>query len=208
MKANTYTTTGSKSSTPTTLDKEVFGVMVENAVLLAQVYEINRRNSRSINALAKTRGEVRGGGKKPWKQKGTGRARAGTIRSPIWRGGGITFGPTGELALKKVSRASKNTALKQALSLAAKADSVKVIKKLPDSGKTKDFIEVLGKIDADRRVVLVALDDNEMVKRGSSNIPGVEHTTVNRLNANDVLDSNVVVVEEKALEMLKQRLEK
>ena len=95
MAVSTYTASGSKASTPAKLSKEVFGVEVANHQLLKQAYEAYLANGRDNLALTKKRGDVSGGGKKPWKQKGTGRARFGSSRNPIWRGGGIVFGPNG-----------------------------------------------------------------------------------------------------------------
>ncbi len=99
--ANTYTASGTKATTAVKLDKEIFGVEVTNHQLLKDVYTAYLSNGRLNLAVTKTRGLVSGGGKKPWKQKGTGRARFGSSRVPIWRGGGITFGPTGLENYKK-----------------------------------------------------------------------------------------------------------
>src|SRR3982750_983319 len=96
MSVATYTKTGTKATTPAKLDKTVFGVEPKNHELIKAAYDMYLANGRENLAVTKTRGLVRGGGKKPWKQKGTGRARFGSSRVPIWRGGGITFGPTGE----------------------------------------------------------------------------------------------------------------
>jgi large subunit ribosomal protein L4 len=99
MAVTTYTKTGTKATTAAKLDKTVFGVMPQNHELLKASYVAYLSNGRDNLAVTKTRGLVRGGGRKPWKQKGTGRARFGSSRVPIWRGGGITFGPTGEETL-------------------------------------------------------------------------------------------------------------
>ena len=118
MATPTYSVAGTKATTAAKLSKEVFGVEVKNHQLLRQAYEAYLANGRENLAVVKTRGLVRGGGKKPWKQKGTGRARFGSSRNPIWRGGGIVFGPTGEENYtKKISTTSKRVALRQALSL-------------------------------------------------------------------------------------------
>src|SRR4051812_6031887 len=96
MAVATYTKAGTKATTPAKLDKAVFGLDVNNHELIKAAYTAYLANGRENLAVTKTRGLVRGGGKKPWKQKGTGRARFGSSRVPIWRGGGITFGPTGQ----------------------------------------------------------------------------------------------------------------
>src|SRR6266542_3979615 len=112
----TYTKSGSKAAAAAKLDAAVFAVMPGNHELLKLAYTAYLANGRDNLALTKTRGLVRGGGKKPWKQKGTGRARFGSSRNPIWRGGGIVFGPTGlENYTKKVPTQSKRLAIRQAL---------------------------------------------------------------------------------------------
>jgi large subunit ribosomal protein L4 len=127
-----------------TLPKEVFAVEVSNHELLKLAYDSYLANSRQASATTLQRGEVRGGGKKPWRQKGTGRARFGSIRNPIWRGGGIVFGPRGnENYTKKLPKTSKRVALRQALTLANEADKF-VIDEVKTSGKTAEvakFIE-------------------------------------------------------------------
>src|SRR3989344_4341487 len=120
MAVETYTKSGAKASSPAKLDKAVFGLKVDNHQLLKEAYLAHLSNSRSNLAKTKKRGEVRGGGAKPWRQKGTGRARVGSIRSPIWTGGGVTFGPTGsENYNRRINTKAKRQALRQALSLAA-----------------------------------------------------------------------------------------
>ncbi|MCA9328043.1 50S ribosomal protein L4, partial [Candidatus Saccharibacteria bacterium] len=131
MATPTYSASGAKATTPAKLSKDVFGVEVKNHQLLKQAYETYLANGRDNLAVVKTRGLVRGGGKKPWKQKGTGRARFGSTRNPIWRGGGIVFGPTGEENCSvKLPTASKRVALRQALTLANEAGKISVIEKL------------------------------------------------------------------------------
>jgi large subunit ribosomal protein L4 len=113
------------ATTAKTLPKEVFGVEVKNHELLKLAYDSYLANSRLVGATTKQRGEVRGGGKKPWQQKGTGRARFGSSRNPIWRGGGIVFGPRGnENYTKKISTSSKQLAIRQALTLANQSDKI------------------------------------------------------------------------------------
>src|ERR1035437_2230313 len=108
MSVPTYTAAGTKATTSAKLDKTVFGVVIKSHELLKHAYTTYLANGRRNLAAAKTRGDVRGGGKKPWKQKGTGRARFGSTRNPIWRGGGVAFGPNGtENHMKKLSTTSK-----------------------------------------------------------------------------------------------------
>src|SRR6185437_12915070 len=128
MAVATYTKAGAKATTAVTLDKKVFGLKVTNHQLLKEAYLAYLGNGRTAAARTKKRGEVSGGGKKPWRQKGTGNARFGSSRNPIWRGGGIAFGPTGEQNYAaKLSVQAKRQALRQALSLAAASDKITVI---------------------------------------------------------------------------------
>src|SRR6266545_1054603 len=119
MAVSTYTKSGTKATTPAKLDKKIFGVEVKNHNLLKIAYLAYLANGRPNLAITKKRGEVRGGGAKPWRQKGTGRARVGSSRNPLWRGGGIAFGPTGnENYSHKINTKTKREAIRQALSLA------------------------------------------------------------------------------------------
>src|SRR3954471_3747538 len=145
MAVATFTKAGTKATTAAKLDKAVFGVEAKNHELLKQAYVTYQANGRENLAVVKTRGLVRGGGKKPWRQKGTGRARFGSSRNPIWRGGGIVFGPTGlENYTKKLPTATKRLATRQALSLASGSDKIVVIEKLTSKeGKTGEFAKLL-----------------------------------------------------------------
>src|SRR5580658_7425804 len=128
MNAATFTKTGTKATTAATLDKSVFGLETIQHDLLKQAYVIYLANGRQNLAVTKTRGMVSGGGKKPWKQKGTGRARFGSSRVPIWRGGGVAFGPTGqENYARTMPLTAKRTALRQALSQAAQEKRVIIL---------------------------------------------------------------------------------
>src|SRR6185369_7414813 len=150
MSVPTFTKSGAKATTPAKLDKAVFAVMPENHELLKLAYSAYLANGRDNLAVTKTRGLVSGGGKKPWKQKGTGRARFGSSRNPIWRGGGIAFGPTGnENYTIKVNVNAKRLALRQALSLAASEGRIRVIETFDcKDGKVAPVAKLLGKIEA------------------------------------------------------------
>src|SRR3989338_3304653 len=148
MTVATYTKSGSKASTPLKLDKAIFGVKVDNHQLLKDAYLAYQANGRQNLAKAKKRGEVRGGGQKPWRQKGTGRARFGSSRNPIWTGGGVAFGPTGnENYSRKISTQAKRLAIRQALSLAADDGKVIIIETFAcPEGKIKPTIAFMNKI--------------------------------------------------------------
>jgi large subunit ribosomal protein L4 len=202
MAVLTYTKTGNKATTPAKLDKKVFGVEVANHDLLKRSYDAYLANGRLNLAVALKRGEVRGGGRKPWKQKGTGRARFGSSRVPIWRGGGITFGPTGnENYSKKMTTASKRLALRQALTLAVNDNKLKVIEGLESKdGKAKDVAKLLDKIEANRNVIVVVDNREELLDRATRNLPNVITTQATYLNVYDLLNADSIVMTSQALE--------
>jgi len=212
MAVSTYTASGSKASTPAKLSKDVFGVEVPNHQLLKQAYETYLANGRENLALTKKRGDVSGGGKKPWKQKGTGRARFGSSRVPIWRGGGVAFGPTGnQNYTMKLSVGSKRTALRQALSLANKAGKLIVIDTFAcPAGKTKETIKLLEtqKITKEQRVLLVVSVKDDMVRRATNNVNQVKAIQAMYLNVFDILNADKILVSKKALDLVSEWLRK
>ncbi|MCA9324275.1 50S ribosomal protein L4 [Candidatus Saccharibacteria bacterium] len=210
MATPTYTKSGSKATTAAKLDKAVFGVEVASHSLLKQAYNTYLANGRENLAKTLRRGEVRGGGKKPWKQKGTGRARFGSIRVPIWRGGGITFGPLGEENYsKKLSTSAKRTAIRQALTLKAQADRVIVVEALSlKDGKAKDASTLLKKIGASRSVLVVVEDKTPEIVRAFSNLEGVTLSHAMYVNVYDVMNADYVVISEKALTIITEWLGK
>lgn len=153
-------------------------------------------NQRLGTAKTKTRMEVRGGGRKPWRQKGTGRARHGSIRSPIWRGGGITFGPTGQQNFKQIlPRKIKRLALKSALTVKVNDGSLIVLDQLTmDLPKTKEMVGVLGNLKTGRKVLIVTDATQENVVKSARNIPGVKTTNANQLNVYDILNTDNLVI--------------
>lgn len=204
MATPTYTKSGTKATTAVSLDKNVFGLEVSNHQLVKDAYVAYLANGRENHAVTKTRGLVSGGGKKPWKQKGTGRARFGSSRVPIWRGGGITFGPTGqENYSKKLSTAAKRQAIRQALSLANQANKVSVIDSFESKdGKVKPVVELLNKIGADRSVLLVVDQKDEMIVRATNNIPYLKVVQPNYLNVFDVLNAHNILIVKSTLETI------
>lgn len=208
MAVATYSKTGTKSSTAANLPKTVFAEKIENHELLKQAYESYLAKGRGNSAKTITRGDVRGGGKKPWKQKGTGRARHGSIRSPIWRGGGITFGPSGEENYsKKLTKKASRKALRQSLTLSAEAGKLIVIDSFESKdGKTSDVTKLLAKIGASRRVLLVVEDKTQMLDRSSRNIPNLKVTQANYLNVFDVMNADSLVVTKKSLDLISEWL--
>jgi large subunit ribosomal protein L4 len=209
VNAATYTKSGTKATTPVKLNDEVFAQIPENMELIKLAYVAYLANGRVNLAVSKKRGEVSGGGKKPWKQKGTGRARAGSIRSPIWRGGGITFGPTGEENYtKSISTVAKRTALRQALSLAAKDGRIKVIESFDlKDNKTAEASKLLSKLDAQKGNVLLAVENVSVeLTRAVRNITSVKLIQSTYANVYDVTNADHIVITKPALEALTAQL--
>lgn len=206
----TYTKTGTKATTAVKLASDVFAVMPENHELLKLAYTAYLANGRENLAKVKTRGLVRGGGKKPWRQKGTGRARFGSSRNPIWRGGGIVFGPTGEENYtKKMHVTAKRQAVRQALSLAASESRIKVVEAFVNKdGKVADTTKFLNKIEATGSILLVLEHKDELTNRATNNLQNVKVVTAKYLNVYDVMNSDTIVVAEKALAIVNEWLGK
>ena len=207
--ATTYTAAGAKSAAKTTLDRSVFGVEVKSHALLKQAYVSYLANGRLNLAVTKTRGLVSGGGKKPWKQKGTGRARFGSSRVPIWRGGGITFGPTGnENYSLKMNIKAKRQAIRQALSLAVNSDKLKVVDSFSSmEKKTKDLNIFLGKVGAQQgRVLCVVSEKDASKERAAGNIANLKVTSAMYLNVFDVMNADHILVSKKSLDVISEWL--
>ena len=187
----------------TTLPKSVFAVEDRNHELLKLAYDAYLANNRLASATTKQRGEVRGGGKKPWRQKGTGRARFGSIRNPIWRGGGIVFGPRGnENYTKKISKTSKRVALRQALTV--KAEKV-LVADIKTTGKTAEVAKFLKDNKLNRRILIVAEKTEELI-RATNNIQEVLLVSPMYLNVFDIMNADNIVIEPKALEVIESWL--
>lgn len=206
MSVATFTKAGSKATTPAKLDKAVFGVEVTSHDLLKQAYISYLANGRTNLAQTLKRGEVSGGGKKPWRQKGTGRARFGSSRNPIWTGGGIAFGPTGnENYSRRLNTAAKRQALRQALSLSQ--DKIKVIEAFDaKEGKVKPVVSLLSKLGANRSALLVVDKKDELVDRATRNLPEVKAVQAKYLNVYDILNAHSIVITKSALEMVHEWL--
>ena len=187
----------------TKLNKDIFNLEVENHELLKLTYDAYLANSRSSHAKTLKRGEVSGGGKKPWKQKGTGRARFGSTRNPIWRHGGVAFGRTGEENFtKKVSKAAKKLAVRQALSLKNAEKAVLVLDpKYKLTGKTKDGAKILKDLKLEDKFVLaVVAEKTPEILRSTNNLENVKLVRATYLNTFDILNADVIIFGQKALE--------
>jgi len=200
MKASSYSASGTKQA-DVTLDAAVFG-LTPNAELLAQAYRAYLANQRTNNAQTLTRGLVSGGGKKPYRQKGTGRARTGSIRNPIWRGGGITFGPTGlENYSQKLPKKMARAAILQALS--AKVDAISIIASFSfDQPSTSAAVATLDQLGANGNIVIIAAESTTATRKSVANIPFVELLEVSRLNGFDLMNADTIIIEQAALDLL------
>ena len=184
------------------LNKEVFGLTVDNHELVKLAYDAYLANSRSSHAKTLRRGEVSGGGKKPWRQKGTGRARFGSTRVPIWRHGGVAGGRTGlENFTKKISKSAKKLAVRQALSLQNADKAVMVLDEpVQLSGKTKEAYALLQKLGiADKQVLAVVKEKTPELLRATNNIPNLKLVRATYLTVFDILNADVVVFSPEAL---------
>lgn len=191
-----------------TLPKDVFAVDVPNHELLKLAYDSYLANARLASATTKQRGEVRGGGKKPWKQKGTGRARFGSTRNPIWRGGGIVFGPRGnENYTKKLSKTSKRVAIKQALTLANKDNRI-IVKDISTTGKTAEIVKFLQDNKIDRKVLIVVDEKTPELIRATNNLRQVHLVSALYLNVFDILNADTIVLNNKSVPVITDWLNK
>jgi large subunit ribosomal protein L4 len=201
MSVSVFSKTGVKSASTAKLDKSVFGLEVESHHLLQEAYTMYLANGRRNLAVTKTRGLVSGGGRKPWKQKGTGRARFGSSRNPIWRGGGIAFGPTGEENYsKQMNLKAKRLAIRQALSLQSKASKLIVLEALEvKTGKTADLAKFLKKISATGNTLIVVGSKTPELVRAATNIQNVKVIAAKYLNVFDTLNADHIVFTQEAL---------
>ena len=185
------------------LNDAVFGVEInEHLVHLAVVRQL--ANNRQGTQKAKTRSEVRGGGRKPWRQKGTGHARQGSIRAPQWTGGGVVFAPVPRDYEVKMNKKERRAALKSALTSKVQENKLVVVDSLAlAEAKTKEMQKVLTNLKADKALVVTA-DDDQKVVLSARNIADVQTATVNTLNVYDVMKHNTVVVTKDAVASIEE----
>lgn len=184
------------------LNKDIFEVKVTNHDLLKKAYNAYLANSRTAFAKTKTRGEVRGGGKKPWRQKGTGRARFGSSRNPIWRGGGIAFGPIGKQNYKiRLSKQEKRVALTQALTLANQDKLIKIVD-IKATGKTKDMAKFIADQKVTGRILMVVGDKTPELIRSTNNIADLKLVSAMYLNVFDILNADYLLIDQAGLDKI------
>src|SRR5699024_1369675 len=182
------------------LNETVFGIE-PNEHIVTEAVKLQRSATRQGTHAAKTRSNVRGGGKKPWRQKGTGQARHGSIRSPLWVGGGVTFGPQPRKYGYNMPKKVRRIALKSALSLKAQSDSVLVLEGLSfEAPKTKEFVSLLDALNVNEKVLVVLAEKDDVVARSASNLKGVKVITVKELNVLDLLTHDKLILTKDAAE--------
>ena len=188
------------------LSSKVFGAKV-NETLLYEVLRAQASSRRKGTASTKERSQVRGGGRKPWRQKGTGRARAGSIRSPIWKGGGTTFGPHPKDYSYSLPKKARRKALRCALSSKFKEKKISILDKIElKEPKTKRMANILTNLRSGKKPLLVVEKKNEMVRRSARNIEGVKVLSPNSLNVYDLLNQDRLIVTKEALGRLEGNL--
>lgn len=186
------------------LPKEIFELPM-NSDLVHQVAISQMANQRIVTAQTKNRGEVRGGGKKPWRQKGTGRARHGSRRSPIWRGGGVTFGPTKDRVFKKkINKKMKNKALFMVLSEKAKSNLLVVLDELKlEKAKTKSLAKLIGNFKKGSFLIALPKIEKNVILAGR-NLTGVEVVEARNLNVLDLLSSKYLMMPKESIKVVKE----
>lgn len=188
------------------LSEAVFAAPV-NEGLMHQAVQMQLANRRVGTAATKTRGMVQGGGRKPWRQKGTGRARQGSIRSPIWRGGGTVFGPQPREYGFTMPRKQRRAALRSALTSKVRSEDLLVVDRLDfDSPRTKEMAATLKRLQSPKKVLLVTEKADENVKLSARNIPGVTTIRAQDLNVYDVLNNSRLVITRSAVGVVEEVL--
>ncbi len=196
----------SSKTTEAEVSEKIFGVEI-NKDLIAQLIKIYIENSHPGTKAQKNRSAVRGGGKKPWRQKGTGRARAGTSRSPLWRGGGVVFPASTKSAKpKKLNKKMYKSAMRSIFSSLAKENRVFLSDQINiENPKTKDFVEFLKKNELNEGLFIVDEISNNL-SLASRNLPNVNVTNLNTLNPINLLKFNSVVIAENCLNLIEEKL--
>lgn len=186
------------------LDDKVFGIEV-NETALHTVVVAQLANARQGTQSTKTRAEVRGGGRKPWRQKGTGRARHGSIRSPIWTGGGVVFAPKPRDFRLSVTKKVRRLALKSALTSKVKDQKILVLDKLElEDIKTKRMVEILKNLKAEATCLIVLHESDRKVIKSTGNIQGVKTSLVNNLNVYDILKYEHFIITKDAVKKVEE----
>ncbi|QJC94675.1 LSU ribosomal protein L4p (L1e) [Bacillus mojavensis] len=188
------------------LNASVFGIEPNESVVFDAIL-MQRASLRQGSHKVKNRSEVRGGGRKPWRQKGTGRARQGSIRSPQWRGGGVVFGPTPRCYSYKLPKKVRRLAIKSVLSSKVNDNNIIVLEDLTlDTAKTKEMAAILKGLSVEKKALIVTADANEAVALSARNIPGVTVVEANGINVLDVVNHEKLLITKAAVEKVEEVL--
>jgi large subunit ribosomal protein L4 len=202
MKVPLYTLSGKKRKKQVELPDHIFAAPVNEAVM-HQALVRQLANARLGTHKTKTRGEVRGGGAKPWRQKGTGRARHGSIREPQWRGGGTVFGPQPRSYRQKMPKKMRHLALKGGLTVKAQEEKILVLDGLEmEEPKTKEMLTILENLKVEDSALILLPERNSNVERSAGNVPGVKTLRANYLNLRDLLNHDWLIMPLGALEVI------
>ncbi|MCE7793862.1 50S ribosomal protein L4 [Salipaludibacillus sp. CUR1] len=204
-KVTLYNQTGSQVG-DIELSDNIFGIEPNESVLYDAVV-MQQASQRQGTHSTKGRSDVRGGGRKPWRQKGTGRARHGTIRSPIWVGGGVTFGPTPRSYGYKMPKKQRRLALRSALSSKVNEENIRVVEGLSlEAPKTKEMKQILAGLTADTKALVVSNDYNDAVALSVRNLPGVKFVTADGVNVLDLLNHEKLIITQDAVKQVEEVL--
>ena len=205
MELQVYKQDGTKASM-LTVNKDVFGIE-PHMTILHDVVVAQRNAMRQGTHKTKTRSEVRGGGRQPWRQKGTGRARQGSRRSPIWRGGGVTFGPTPRSYGSKLNRKAKRLALKSALSYHVLNNNVVVLETLQQNDiKTKNFVTMMNALNLTEKTLFVDKELQDVIILSGRNIPKVKLENADHTSVYQLMDANQLVLTVEAIKYFEEVL--
>ena len=187
------------------LNNNLFDAKI-NKHIVHQIVKRYLAGKRRGTASTKNRSEVRGGGKKPWKQKGTGRARAGSIRSPLWVGGGVIFGPENRDYSYPIPKKMRLVALKSILSDKAKNNDIVILDNLEiKEGKTKEIINIFNNLNLDSKKILIVIDkEDELIKRAVNNLEGVMVITANKINTYELINYKKIIITKDALKVIEE----
>jgi large subunit ribosomal protein L4 len=202
--AASYSKTGSKHEATVRLDKQIFGLEPSHE-LISQAYRTYLAAGRTAGATTLKRGEVSGGGKKPWRQKGTGRARVGSIRVPHWRGGGVVFGPTGnENHTLGLPLRMKRLAIRHSLSARAAAGDVVVLEAFnTPEGKVKEAAQLLSKLKFEGNLLLAVAEKSDLLDRATRNLAGLQVVRATYLNVFNIMNADKIIITNDGLEAIK-----
>ena len=202
VSAHSYSKTGTKHETAANLDVTIFAAE-PNHDLVQQAYNMYLANGRVAKASTLKRGQVAGGGRKPWRQKGTGRARVGSIRVPNWRGGGVVFGPTGnENYTMNMNVKAKRVAIRHALSL--RADDIIILEAFECSeGRVKPTIELFAKMNLNGNILMAVENKDSLVDRATRNVAGLKVVAATYLNVFEVMNADKIIITQAAMDAIK-----